>query len=240
MIVAGFDLETTGLSLENDHIIESAVVLWDTERKAPMAVYSEMIHGDHIQPLEAIITELTGITDLDLQTYGKPVTEVLNKTTAMLDRGEFIVAHNGNMFDKGMYANNCARHHIPSSGKPWIDSVCDVQFPLTVTTRRLKHLAAEHNFVNPFAHRALFDVLTMLTVLKDYDWAQIVTYAKAPNLTVKAETSFQQKELAKKQNYMWNNEQKIWYKTIKDFQLDDIKKAAKEAGFAVTVLKGTK
>ena len=240
MLVAGFDLETTGLNLESDSIIESAVVLWDTERKCPMKIYSEMVFGRHIPPLEPIITELTGITNKDLESFGRPAFEVLDKSRKLLEEADYIIAHNGNIFDRPMFANNCERHSVKPVDRPWIDTVCDVQFPVSMNTRKLKHLAAEHGFVNPFAHRALFDVLTMLRVAQDYDWEKIIAYAKAPNLIVKAETSFQQKELAKKQNFMWNNEKKIWFKNIKDFQLEATRKAALDAGFNITVLTGDK
>ena len=38
----------------------------------------------------------------------------------------------------------------------------DVPYPETIATRKLTYLAADHGIVNPFAHRALFDVITMM------------------------------------------------------------------------------
>jgi DNA polymerase III alpha subunit (gram-positive type) len=238
MLILGFDTETTGLNVHEDHIIEVGAVLWDTDRKAPMYTMSALIKGSHIPKLEAKITELTGIKDEDLATFGHDVVGVLQGLNNVIARAEAIVAHNGNLFDKPMYESNCKRHGVEIVQKPWIDTSCDVEFPPHITTRRLSHLAADHGFLNPFAHRALFDVMTMLKVMSEYNFEQILTWSKAPTVELKADSTFQQKELVKKQNYRWDNERKIWHKSIKAFQLDDARKAAKEAGFGVSVLKG--
>lgn len=240
MLVVGFDTETTGLSVTEDHIIEVGAVLWDTERKAPMQMFSALIKGEHIGKLDPKITELTGIKNEDLEKFGVFADIALIDLTSMFLKAEAIVAHNGNLFDKPMYENNCKRHGIQVTKLPWIDTTCDVDYPTTITTRRLSHLAADHGFLNPFAHRAAFDVMTMLKVMGQYDFAQILTWSKAPTLEIRADSTFQQKELVKKQNYRWDNERKIWHKSIKDFHLESSIKAAKDAGFGVTVLKGAK
>lgn len=236
MLVVGFDTETTGLSVTEDHIIEVGAVLWDTERKAPLSMFSSMIKIE--QKLDPKITELTGITDQDLEKFGRKASDVFAELNLFLYQAEAIVAHNGNLFDKPMHENNCKRNGFDALVKPWIDTSCDVDYPTNITTRRLSHLAADHGFLNPFAHRAVFDVMTMLKVMAHYDFGQILTWSKAPTLEIRADSTFQQKELVKKQNYRWDNERKIWHKSIKDFHLEDAKKAAKEAGFGVTVLKG--
>lgn len=240
MLIVGFDTETTGLNVQEDHIIEVGAVLWDTERKAPLYMMSSLIKGPHIPKLDAKITELTGITDSDLEKFGHEPGLVLGGLNQVFSRAEAIVAHNGNLFDRPMYENNCKRHALKAVDKPWIDTSCDVDYPPHITTRRLSHLAADHAFLNPFAHRALFDVMTMLNVMSRYDFKQVLEWSRSPTVEIKADSTFQQKELVKKQNYRWDNERKIWHKSIKSFQLDDAHRAAKEQGFGVTVLKGVK
>lgn len=239
MLVVGLDFETTGLNTQEDHIIEVGAVLWDTERKAPLLCYSALCKNPALGKLDAKITELTGIRDEDIAHYGHDLKQVLEGLHAVLSRGEAIVAHNGNLFDRPIYESNARRHGLTPVNMLWVDTSCDVQFPPDVTTRRLSHLAADHGFLNPFAHRALFDVMTMMKVLSPYDFDQVLTWAKAPSLVIRADSTFHQKELVKKQNYRWDNENKMWKKSIKDFQLDAEKKAAQAAGFGVTVLKGS-
>lgn len=235
MLVAGFDTETTGLDTAKESIIEVGVVLWDTDRKAPLIMYSAMLDHRDRKPLEPRITELTGITDDDLGKYGRPAGGVLKRTEEIFAMADAVVAHNGNLFDKPMFEANCERLGVPIGERLWADTSCDIEYPPAITTRRQVHLAAEHGFLNPFAHRALFDVLTMLKITTHYDWEQIIRYAKSPTVTLIAETTFAQKELPKKQNFRWNPDAKKWTKSVKDFQADEEVKKAKEAGFEVKV-----
>ena len=235
MLVAGFDTETTGLDTAKESIIEVGVVLWDTDRKAPLVTLSALLDHKDRKPLDPKIVELTGITDDDLTKYGRPAGGVLKRANDIFEMADAIAAHNGNQFDKPMYLANCARLGVTPVDKLWVDTSCDIEFPPNITTRRQVHLAAEHGFVNPFPHRALFDVLTMLKITTHYDWEQILRYARSPSVTIIAETTFDQKELAKKQNYRWNPDAKKWTKTVKEFQVEEVTKAAKEAGFPIIV-----
>lgn len=235
MLVAGFDVETTGLDTKNDLIIEAGVVLWDTERSAPLICYNALINHHSPDPLKPEIVELTGITDADITNYGRTPGGVLANVAEIFKKAEAVVAHNGNLFDKPILESNCNRHQIEMPPALWVDTSCDIDYPSTITTRKLVHLAAEHRFLNPFAHRAMFDVLTMLRVADHYDWEKTIQWAKSPSLVLIAETTFAQKELAKKLNYRWNSEAKVWTKSIKDFQLEEEKLAAKTAGFTLKV-----
>jgi DNA polymerase-3 subunit epsilon len=240
MLVLGYDTETTGLNVSEDHITQVGAVLFDTDAKYPVVQFTAFLKGPHLPPLLPEIVELTKITNTMIDRWGHPPHAVLSQIEALMERADAVVAHNGNLFDKPMHESNCKRHGLKPIEKLWIDTSCDIEFPAHIQTRRLSHLAGDHGFLNPFPHNALADVLTMLNIADRYDWAKIVEYAKAPTLTIRADSTFQQKELCKKQNYRWNAEQKIWTKSIKQFQLEEVKKAAMQAGFGITVLKGNK
>lgn len=236
MLVLGFDTETTGLDTAKEHIIEIGAVLWDTEKGKPVDMMNRLIRiADGIK-LEHKITELTGIVLEDLTNYGVAFNIIALQFIAMVNQAEAIVAHNGNLFDKPIMISNCERHNVnsePIAKKLWVDTTCDIEFPPEIMTRKLTHLAAEHGFLNPFAHRAIFDVLTMMKIAQRYDWQQIIRYAKTPSVELIANTNFQQKELAKKLNYRWNGEKKIWTKSVKLFQVDQEREAATLAGFTI-------
>lgn len=236
MRVLGVDFETTGLNTAEDHITEVGAVLWDTERRVPLALFSNMIKMPDGFKLDPKITELTGIRDEDLARYGDSPRTVLTMLTLMMKEAEHVVAHNGNLFDRPILASNAARHGVEIPAMNWIDTSCDIDFPPEISTRRLSYLCADHKFLNPFAHRAVFDVLSMLKVADHYDWTKAVEWSKAKTLVIRADSTFQQKELVKKQNYRWDNDNKRWIKSIKDFQLDGARAAAREAGFGVTVI----
>lgn len=242
MLIAGFDTETTGLDVVNDQIIQVAVVLWDTESKNKKAKvkYDALINSILIPKLDPKVIEIHGITNEDLEKYGRPPVEVLQRCNILFSAADAVIAHNGNLFDRPLFQNCSTRHKIDPVKKLWIDTSCDIEFPAHIQGRKLVHLAAEHGFVNPFPHDATSDVLTMLKIADQYDWKKIMEFAKAPTLTVRADATYQQKDLAKKQGYRWDGDSRSWIKSIKDFQLNDANKAALEAGFKVIVLKGAK
>lgn len=242
MLIAGFDTETTGLDVVNDHIIQVGLVIWDTEAKGKKAKvkYDALIKGPEIPNLDEKVISIHGISNEDLEKYGQPANIVLSKCNVYMSICDAVLAHNGALFDKPLFQNCNKRHKLDVIKKLWIDSSCDIEYPAHITARRLVHLAAEHGFVNPFPHDATSDVLTMLKIADQYDWDKILEFAKAPTLTVRADATYQQKDLAKKQGYRWDGESRSWVKSIKDFQLNDANKAALEAGFKVIVLKGAK
>jgi DNA polymerase-3 subunit epsilon len=233
MLVCGLDFETTGLDLKNDRITEVGAVLWDTERGAPVQILSEMMYDKAYPALSEENVALTGITQGDLDTFGLAPTDVIPALFVLMEKADAIVAHNGLLFDKPMLAEECNRQATAMPKKLWIDTTTDIEFPKQIITRRLGHLASDHGFLNPFAHRALFDVCTMLAVAQRYDWQQITKYAMSPTLTIRADVSYHQREDAKKRNYRWNGETKEWTKSIKEFQLEQEKAEAK---FNVAVL----
>lgn len=243
MLIAGFDAETTGLNVHEDHITQAAVVLWDTESKKKKAKvkFSAYLKGPHMPELSPEIVELTGITNADLDKYGYAARHVMRMVNSYFSQADAICAHNGGLFDKPLYLANCVRHGVESVDKLWIDTSCDIEYPAHISTRKLVYLATDHGFMNPFPHDAESDVMTMLNIADRYDWAKTLEYAKAPTLVVIAQLSFHQKEereRAKKLNYRWNPDAKIWTKSIKDFQFQDETRAAKEAGFLILVKKG--
>jgi DNA polymerase-3 subunit epsilon len=238
MLVAGLDLETTGLSVDNDVIVEVGCVMWDTDTNRADYSFSYCLKREVTAEQYQMMAQVSHITPAHIA-RGQDAKAILKLVAQTMKNADFMMAHNGNMFDKPMLVNDAARLGVELPEKFWIDSTCDIEYPEQIKTRKLIHLAAEHGFVNPFPHQAAADVSTMLQVAARYNWEQIFKWAKSPVLTVKAETNFSQKELAKKQNYYWNGEAKEWTKTIKEFQLEDVKKAALEAGFKITVRKAT-
>lgn len=234
MLVLGLDFETTGLNLETDRIVEIGAVLWDTDRHAPIFLLNTLVKGDDWPKSSPEAAAAHGITDDDLARWGEEPGPAFMNLKALMQEAEWIVAHNGILFDKPMLVNHLKRLDIEMPKTPWADTSTDIQFPDYIKTRKLTHLASEHKFLNPFAHRAVFDVLTMLKVTEHYDWAEIVRYAKSPTLTVQAGVSFHTKDEAKSRGYRYDGEKKIWVKSLKEFQLEDEKK---NCPFIVTVIQ---
>jgi len=230
MILLGLDYETTWedpVDPSKMRIIEAGLVLYDTERAMPIDMANYLVKGPEITE---DVTTLTGITQEDLSTRGLSLNSVMDETNRMLDSCDYVVAHNGNKFDKIVYESECERASITPVEKPWIDTRVDIDFPPQISSRKLVHLAAEHGFANPFSHRALFDVLTMLRVLQEYDINEVVERSKEPVYLCTAKVTFHEKDLAKKRGYFWNPDMKTWDKELKESMIE---KEIQEAPFKV-------
>lgn len=240
MLIAGFDVETTGLDTEKDWIIEAAVVLWDTEGKHRKQVLSfeSLVKGAHIGKIPEEATAIHGLTLSDCEKWGKPANYILSKLAGLFERADAICAHNGNAFDRPMFESNCRRLGVPFPERPWVDSAGDIPFPAPCKQRSLLYLSAWHGFLNPFPHNACSDVLSMLRIADQYDWKETLAMAKSPSIIVKAGVNFDTKELAKKLAFQWDGTHKIWTKSLKVCQLEGLQKAAHALGFSVIVIKG--
>jgi DNA polymerase-3 subunit epsilon len=241
----GIDIETTGLDFETDYITEIGWVLVDTSHAKPLLVESHMVWDKAFyewDEMPEIIVELTGITKAMLAEFGQPFLEVMQRlqSTIKLYNVEYIVAHNGLGFDKPFIQAMLKRHgKDPSMQTPWLDTKEDVPYPKKMRQRNLTNLAAEHGFLNPFPHAAVFDVMAMLKVLGHYDIEEVLEYRNAPWVIVRAMVDYNRREEAKSRGYGWQEAggkkfDKCWVKRIKEAELE---KEQSEAPFKVVVIK---
>jgi len=230
MIVCGLDFETTGLDTAKDLVTEVGAVLWDTDAHRPVSVMSTLVYhegedGQAPAPLTPEIVRLTGITDDDLKRYGVAPGRAFLDLRAFAQTARYILAHNGKAFDRPMWQSNAARLGLTLPETPWIDTDADIPYPDHIGTRKLTYLCAEHGFVNPFSHRAVFDVLSMLKVVACYDFAEIIAYSEQPTLTVKIivpppwEDAAVGNNKAKELGFRYDGASKTWRKQLKENRL---------------------
>lgn len=233
MRILGLDVETTGLDSSKDRIIEMGCCLWDWDTHIPLAIYSALVMPERDIPEE--ITQLTGITNTHINEFGWPEENVILETSDLMRKADYVMAHNA-PFDKGFFETAVKRQPgcIPVD-KPWLDSRMDIVFPERVATRHLNYLAAEAGFINPWRHRAVFDVMTMLKLASAYDINAIISRSKEPIVYVQALVSFDEKELAKARQYQWAARPKVWYKALKE---SDAKAEIAACGFRTAILSG--
>lgn len=218
-LVLGVDFETTGLLPDKCEITEVGAVLWNWEKKKPVAVYNTLvqIHGD----LSEEIIKLTGIEPDDLK---GPNAVSLNMAmmglSALMNQSDYVMAHNA-QFDKGFAEEAFKKtvHGLPK--RQWLCSREDIQYPKHCKSRSLTYLAADHGFINPFAHRALFDVLTMFKVAGSYDLAEIVRVNASPTVVLKSLAPFEDKDKVKSAGFHWKPEVKAWELRTKQCFLEE-------------------
>jgi DNA polymerase III subunit epsilon len=234
MTVCGMDFETTGLDSKKDRIVEVGAVIWSTTKGFPITLYSFFCYADDFPLIHPQAAEAHGLEASFLKEYGIPFAEGISRIE---DDFTAIVAHNGTNFDKLFYKNECERAGIKPWEQPWIDTSMDLPYPERITTRKLIHLAAEYGFLNPFAHRAVFDVLTMLQIFQKFDAEAALEYSQQPLVTLQALVSYDDRELAKSTGYRWKAEDKQWIKTVRFPDVEKEKVKAKEANFKIRELQ---
>lgn len=229
MRLLGLDFETTGLDTGNDRIIEVGAVLWETDTKKPLVTFNYFLQSDKF--IEPDASKVNGITDEMLLEFGESPYSVFEDLDEFCRKHDvkYLVAHNAENFDKPMLMAELARHGElygdTLKSTPWIDTRTDIPFASEPTSRKLIHLAADLGFVNPFAHRAVFDVLTMLRVLSNYDINAVLEYQRIPFVTMQALVTYDERELAKEQRFSWEKigdkkYPKMWVKRIKQNLLE--------------------
>lgn len=252
MRLLGLDEETTGLLTSEDRVVELGICLWEVEQKRPIVTVGMFLKDDDIMArarrpdVQEMMKRITGITPEMLEEFGTDAKKNLEWLVefALKHKIDYIVAHNGENFDKPMLFAELDRHGILAPefrAIPWIDTKSDIPFVTEPDSRRLNHLAADHGFINPFAHRAIFDVLTMLRILANYDIAKVIEYQKIPFHTMRAVVSFDDKQLAKDLRYSWEKigtqtYPKMWVKKVKQNLVEKEIEDAKKKGFVAVVI----
>ena len=250
MLLLGIDLETGGsfdAPKEDNFITEIGACLWDTNH-GPVKMFSEILNLG--KPICKEAEEYTGITDRMKLDYG--INEMIHpqifrtKTQELfyfMTKADYIVAHNGLEFDKPILMQFLKSIGIQMPDKTWIDTMIDVPYPKNCTSRSLTYLAGHHLILNCFPHRAITDVLTMMTILMKYDLSEVIKCAETPIIEAVWSSPYpskhkfrgdskayllamkeftENKSLASKHRFRWNPENKEWVLKTRKHLIPDI------------------
>jgi len=231
------------------------MVLWDTDLHAPIKLFGTLVdpssyavwEGATEHTLAAV--DVNGITPEICNKYGMDDEKALKYVLSWYGSADIACAHNGNNFDKPLLSTWAASYGLDAQkNKLWIDTRADIERPRR-DSHRLGYMAADHGFLNPFPHRAMFDVMTMFTILMapdvskappKYDLATIQEIAKSPLRIVKALVSFDTNHLAKSRGYhafYENGKFQRWELEVKEINLEKEREAARLAGFEIEVIR---
>ena len=217
MKLLGLDLETTGLNVATDEIVEFGVIIYDVNLETIGTCASYLVQPRKFDLMS--VGEISGISTHAILEYGQTFQSVAEWVGVLVEECDFIVAHNGLAFDKPILERQCQEYGVQFPAIPWIDTMIDVPYPDSISTRALVPLAAYHGFLNPFPHRALFDVMTMLKILSLYDIHAIAETASTPVVWVRAKVSYDNRNLVKAQRFQWDSNSKLWVKKIRQGKL---------------------
>lgn len=238
MLVLGLDLETTTFDQDILRVTEVGAVLYDTDLKCPIEVQADIVYEPDIPlPMDEYVVGLTGITDEMVTKYGKKPLEVITRFLRLYKRAEYIVAHNGNEFDRPAMKNFIARYFSDYERnelgmgklkpKHWIDTMTDIPYSEYINTRKLEDLTGRHGFLNPFPHRAVFDVLSMLKIMSMYSLDRILEISHSPTLIFQAKIDYHNRDVAKQAKFRWDSGTRRWLFKMKQALLDQEKYESK-------------
>ncbi len=224
MLIIGIDIETTGLNADKDAIIEFAAVLWDTRKNVPMKIVSELIY-DNINKiiLSKVITDLTSLDTKDLEKYGSNLEIVKEQFINLLSLTNVCCVHNGIHFDRQFIENSFDKTSLPTI--QWIDTSFDIPYPESIKTRKLDYLCYEHGFSPLFKHRALFDVFSMLKILSQYDYEEILHNSKHQLVSCLVKIDYENRHTLKEKGFFWNSERRMWQINCRENRIPKIDKA---------------
>lgn len=225
-IVILVDVETTGLNPETDKIIELGAVAYDPEKKKILGTFSQLCKPGKENPVSNEITQITGITQKEVETFGVSEGTLLYNFEQWFGiwavdevNQIFFAAHNA-PFDKGFLLALKEASLFGFNDYRWIDTKEDLPFPNSVTSRKLIHLVPEIcGFVNPFSHRALFDAISTAKLLGAFDWELVKRRINQEKWRVTALVTYHERETAKEAGFRWNGN--AWQKDLYESELQE-------------------
>lgn len=231
MILLALDFETTGLDFDNDRPIEVGAILYSTGQKKCLESASYLVKTD--VPITKEITGITGITQQAVDKFGFDSNVALGNLLQMVGHSDAYFGQNVKRFDKKMLEKWCEREHVELPSKLWIDTRTDLP---GIEGKHLGYMAADAGFLNMFPHSALSDCQTCVRLLQCYypdgNVDKVVERASSPDVVLVSHQQRTENELVKKRKFRWNPDFKIWWKIVKEM---DVQEESALATFDITI-----
>lgn len=154
------DTETTGLSPQEDRLIEIAAIRVRGGKE--VARFETLVKPGC--KLSKRITEITGITDEELKDAPTQQEALQRFVNFLMD--DIIVAHNAN-FDVNFIYDSLERYELPPLKNNYVDTLRLAKYVLPdMNNYKLASLAKYYKIPQPVAHRALADCETTMHLLQ--------------------------------------------------------------------------
>ncbi len=192
------DTETTGLDENKDEIIEIGCILFHVTSKSVLSQVSFLfpVISNEAEHVNGISAEVSNVK--------QPWEDGLKFFLKLVDCSDFIVAHNVD-FDKKWFGKG----RLPKLEKKWICSLEDINWSFQ---KNLKNRPSVTDLALSFSipvwslHRALSDCFYISEVFKKCEnLEQLLIKATEPMFLYKALVSYEERSLAKKAGFLWNN-----------------------------------
>lgn len=212
-------MEATGLDKVNDRPIEVGVALWTTKFNRSLDTRAFLVKPDPAKVSDEI-TAITGITQGMCENFGYSSEEGYDETMYFVDRAEALVAFNGRRFDFPMFHAWAKRLQKEFPDKLIIDPYED----LPMRGQELITMCAKMGiYYDP--HEAGADVGAMLRLVGKFDFDVVLTRAKSPVVVIQSLQHRSENDKVKKHRFRWQPDLKIWWKAVKQIDLDALTEA---------------
>ena len=192
------DTETTGLDNKNDDCLEVGSILFNVKSRAVVAQQSFLL------PVEINTAEKINNIPAEITRLPQPLSEAIKYFESLVRVSDVIVAHNAE-FDMKWFGLN----KLPQIEKQWICSMDDITWPADrqlKTRPSVRDLALAYGVPVWNAHRALTDCIYLAEVFKRCgELEKLLIRALEPKVLLRAEISYEERYLAKKAGFRWND-----------------------------------
>ena len=192
------DTETTGLDNEKDDCLEVGSILFNVKNRSVLAQQSFLL------PVEKNNAEKINNIPAEITRLPQPLPEAIKYFESLVRVSDVIVAHNAE-FDMKWFGLN----KLPQIEKQWICSMDDITWPVDrqlKTRPSVRDLALAYGVPVWNAHRALTDCIYLAEVFKKCsNLEQLLTRALEPKVLLRAEVTYDERHLAKKAGFRWND-----------------------------------
>lgn len=228
------DFETTGLDENSDQVIEFGAILYSLEHRCTLQQISTLfsvernpsikINRINVEPTKLITEELREGCILQFRQW--------------LKYCDYLIAHNAS-FDK-KWLKYLA---IPETeySKPWLCTYEDFRWPLNDREASLVTTALNHGIGVSSSHRALTDcqlIAALFDRVEGFDHVLNLAIERsfAFEFVYKAIISYDEKELAKQQQFRWDSDQRKWYKIVKGIDSQGFEYACRKIGLEIEMI----
>ncbi len=161
--------------------------------------------------------------------YGWQPADAYEEAVYNVGRAQAIVAFNGRRFDMPMMHQWAKRMGETFPEKLVIDPYEDMPATLAGPTPGMRPqelitmCAKEGIYYDP--HEAGADVGAMLRLMAKRNFEHVLQRAQSPTVVIQSHQGRNENEKAKKHKFRWNPDKKIWWKAVKQIDLNGLWKA---------------
>lgn len=216
-----YDFESTGTDPNQDQVISVGAALYSTGLNLTLESSQYLVKTN--VPITPEITKLTGIHPAAVEKFGYEPDAALDALLNMMSQADAFVGQNIIRFDSRFLSAWATRLGRTVPDKLMIDTLTDLP---GIEGKHLGYQAADHGFLNLFPHSALSDCETVLKIISMHDIDKVVERAKSPLVLLQAHQAREENDKAKKLKFRWNPDFKIWWKAVKQMDVDEFMRSA--------------